>query len=107
MVLAVRHPPGGTLRFAQTSFWPPRHGEYKCVITGGGKVLKELHFTVDAKGNIAKSPCQAQSMNSPRSITLLTTKLKTPYNAKWDKKLAAKRAYGGGVTWAKGCPPTK
>lgn len=82
-------------------------GEYKCVITGGGKVLKELYFTIDAKGNIAKPACQAKSMNSPRSITLLTTKLKTPYNAKWDKKLAAKRAYGGGATWAKGCPPTK
>lgn len=82
-------------------------GEYKCVITGGGAVLKELYFTVDAKGNIAKPPCQEKSMNSPRSITLLTTKLRTPYNVKWDKKLAAKRAYGGGVTWAKGCPPTK
>jgi len=82
-------------------------GEYKCVITGGGEVLKELYFTVNAKGHMVKPPCQAQSITAPHSITLPTTKLNKPYNKKWDKKLAAKRAYGGGATWTKGCPPTK
>jgi len=82
-------------------------GDYKCVITGGGAALKELYFTVDEKGFIVKPPCQERSITAPRSITVIRATLKKPYPIKWDKTLATKRAYGGGATWAKGCPPAK
>jgi len=31
---------------SQTSFLNENPGDYRCVITGGGEILKELHFTI-------------------------------------------------------------
>lgn len=79
-------------------------GDYKCVITGDGDVVKEVHFKVGADGEVVREPCQAQSVNSLSTVTLVRTMDKKLSDTGYDKNAGKKSAFQGRVKWAKGCP---
>jgi hypothetical protein len=105
--------PGPDAKGSKGSWSRPQHwmnenpGEYRCVVTGDGEILKELYFTVGKDGNIVKPPCQLASMNSMKHVTLLRTVNKKLSSRKFDKKIGKKMGFEGRVKWAKGCPLVK
>ena len=82
-------------------------GDYRCVITGDGEVLKELFFKVGADGNIVKPACQMKSMNTLHTVTLLATKDHKLSTVGYDEKLGKKFGFEGRVKWSGGCPPVR
>lgn len=95
------------------SYSQPQHylnenpGEYRCVATRGGEVLKELFFRVDADGEIVKSGCQLESMNTLHTVTLLATKDHKLSTVDYDKKIGKQSGFEGRVKWSKSCPPSR
>jgi len=85
--------------------WSEHPGEYRCVATAGGEIVKEVLFTIGADGKIVDSPCQAQ-IRTLRHVHLARTKDKAVSNTTVDAK-AAKKGYFGRVTWGAGCPAGK
>jgi hypothetical protein len=85
--------------------WSEHPGEYRCVATSGGEIVKEVMFTIGADGKFVDSPCQAQ-IRTLRHIHLARTKDKATSNTPVDAK-AAKKGYFGRVTWGAGCPGGK
>jgi len=85
--------------------WSEHPGDYRCVATAGGEIVKEVLFTIGADGKIVDSPCQAQ-IRTLRHIHLARTKEKQVSNTTVDAK-AAKKGYFGRVTWGTGCPASK
>lgn len=86
--------------------WSEHPGEYRCVATTGGEIVKEVFFTIGADGAIVDSPCQAQ-IKTLRHVHLARTKdtsklTNTTVDARADKK-----GYFGRVTWTAGCPSGK
>ena len=79
-------------------------GDYKCVITGDGEIVKELYFKVGADGEVVKPACQRGSMNALKTVTLLRTVNKKLSTVKYDKKVGKKAGYEGRVKWSAGCP---
>ena len=79
-------------------------GEYRCVITGNGEILKELYFTIGKDGQIVKPECQAKSMKNLRQVTLLRQVNKKLSFVPYDKAAGQKAGYYGNAVWAKGCP---
>jgi len=85
-------------------FWLSKNpGEYRCVIMGGGEILKEVFFTVK-DGKIVQSPCQPK-INTVRQLVLVPAKDTKITNTKYDKKAGAIGFLR--VKWDKGCPPAK
>jgi hypothetical protein len=82
-------------------------GPYRCVISGGGEILKELHFEVGADGKIAKPACQATSMKTMRHVTLLHQVDKKVSFVPHDANAGSKHGFYGNVAWSNGCPPMK
>ena len=76
-------------------------GEYKCVITGDGKVIKEIFFTVGEGGHLVKPPCQDKVLTTFKSITLVKATDKKWGELPWKK---SKAAFCGNVPWKKSCP---
>jgi len=107
--LHPRPGPGGN----KGSWATPQHwmnenpGDYRCVVTGEGDVIKEIYFTVGADGEIVKPTCQAKSFNTLHTVTLLTTKDHKLSDRSYDKKIGRKFGYEGRIKWSRGCPPTK
>ncbi len=107
--LHPRPGPGGN----KGSWAIPQHwmnenpGDYRCVVTGDGDVIKELFFRVGDDGEIVKPSCQNKSVNTLHTVTLLTAKNHKLADRSYDKKVGRKYGYEGRVRWAKGCPPTK
>jgi hypothetical protein len=102
-------PPCGWEKFKKSNlsmdqFWLSKNpGEYRCVIMGGGEILKEVFFTVK-DGKIAQSPCQSK-INTLRQVTLVPAKDTKVSNIKFDKKAGAIGFHR--VKWDTGCPPAK
>lgn len=95
------------------SYSQPQHylnenpGEYRCVVTGGGKVLKELFFRVGLDGEIVKPACQLESMNTLHTVTLLAAEDKLLSTVDYDKKIGQQSGFEGRVKWSKSCPPNR
>ena len=82
-------------------------GEYRCVITGDGEVLKELFFRVGLDGNIVKPACQLESMNTLSTVTLPAAEDKILSTTAYDKDIGKKYGFEGRVKWSKSCPPNR
>ncbi len=82
-------------------------GEYRCIVTGDGEVLKELFFRVGLDGNIVKPACQLESMNTPSTVTLLAAEDKILSTVDYDKKIGQQYGFEGRVKWSKSCPPDR
>lgn len=95
----------GEKRGANRHWLSQNPGDYRCVLTADGDILKEIFFKVDAKGEIVKTACQAQ-VNTLRHVTIVETRERKS-KAKYDQRLARKYAFAGHVTWTKGCPPLR
>ncbi len=80
-------------------------GDYRCVISGGGEVLKELFFKVGADGEIVKSACQLESMNTLHTVTLLAAKNHKLSTVAFDEKAGTRSGFEGRVRWSDSCPP--
>lgn len=80
-------------------------GEYRCVATSGGEMVKELFFTIGKDGTFVDSPCQAQ-LNTLRHVHVVRTKDGAVATAKVDAK-AGTRGFFGRVAWGAGCPASK
>lgn len=80
-------------------------GDYRCVVTGDGEILKEIYFTVGEDGEVAKPACQAASMKSLGRVTLLTKQknMNVATNG-YDAKIGKKLGFNGNVKWSGGCP---
>lgn len=76
-------------------------GEYKCVITGDGKAIKEVYFTVGADGHLVKPACQDKILTTFKDTILVKAKSKKWGELKWNK---GKYAFCGNVKWNKACP---
>lgn len=109
---ALRYDPVGgitpeRLKAAARSKWmylSKNPGTYRCVITAGGEVVKEVRFAVGDDGKLVKPACQAQ-VNALRHVTLVAAKdRKRPAVAVDRRQL--KTAFAGRVRWKRGCPPT-
>lgn len=75
-------------------------GAYTCVITGDGKRIKEITFTVGKDGRLVKPTCQDKLLTTFRTVTLIKAKA-----GKWGElKWKSKAAFGGNVSWKKSCP---
>lgn len=86
--------------------WNEHPGDYRCVATAGGEIIKEVFFTIDAEGKVVDSPCQKQ-MRTLRHIRLVRAKDTSRLtNTTFDAK-AGKKGYFGRVTWGAGCPSDK
>lgn len=102
------NPDGSKGSYSQPQFYLNENpGEYRCVITGDGDVMKELFFTVGPDGHLVKPACQLQSMNTLHTVTLLASKEHQLSTVPYDKDIGKKWGYEGRVTWQNGCPPTK
>ncbi len=75
-------------------------GEYTCVITGDGKRIKEIKFTVGKDGRLVKPACQDKRLTTFRTVTLVKAKSSKWGELKWKSKIA----FGGNVAWKKSCP---
>ena len=95
------------------SYSQPQHylnenpGEYRCVVTGGGAVLKELFFRVGQDGEIVKPACQLKSMNTLHTVTLLAAKDHKLSTVDYDESIGKQSGFEGRVQWAKSCPPKR
>lgn len=74
-------------------------GEYRCVATAGGEIVKEVWFKVDKDGAIAPGACQS-NVTTPRHVHLLKSKDAAVSNVPVSTK---GRAYFRSA-WRKGCP---
>ena len=79
-------------------------GDYRCVITGDGDILKELHFTIGEDGNIQRPSCQDQSMKTMRHITLVRQVNEKVSTIDYDDSIGRKFGYFGNAKWAGDCP---
>jgi hypothetical protein len=82
-------------------------GEYRCVVSGNGEVLKELYFTIGGDGLIEKPACQAKSMKTLRHLTLLRQVNKKIAFVPYDEDAGEDRGFFGNAEWARGCPPAQ
>jgi len=88
--------------FSKPPHWVDQNpGKYKCVITGNGKVIKHVFFTIDAKGDVVKSACQDKRLTTFRTITLVKAQ-----NKRWGemKYKNGGISFGGVVKWRRSCP---
>ena len=76
-------------------------GDYKCVITGNGKVIKEVYFTVGSDGHVVKPDCQDKVLTTFKTVKLVKAKNKKWGEMKWKN---GGLSFGGGVKWKKSCP---
>ena len=82
-------------------------GDYRCVLTGGGEIIKELFFSVGVDGEIVKPACQLGSMNSLVIVTLLESKDHKLSTVPYDEQAGRQSGFEGRVQWTAGCPPTR
>lgn len=80
-------------------------GKYRCVLTRGGEIDREFHFTV-ADGAVVKPACQTGAnplVSAPSTTTLIKTVWKTPQDAKFDRAAFSKGAFWGRAGVPKAC----
>ncbi len=82
--------------------WSEHPGDYRCVATAGGEMVKEVFFTIGADGKIVESPCQAQ-VATLRHVHVIRAKDGNIANTPFDAK-AARKGFFGHVAWSAGCP---
>ncbi len=87
--------------WAKEPHWLDKNpGDYKCVITGDGKKIKEVSFTVGKDGRLIKPACQDKILTTFKTVTLVKAR-----SSKWGElKWKSKAAFGGNVKWKKSCP---
>lgn len=76
-------------------------GEYKCVLTAKGDVLREIYFKVDDKGDIVGSECDKAIVALPHVHLARVVEKKSL--APFDKK-AKSQAFFRDITWPASCP---
>lgn len=86
-------PPGDPRQFLRDN-----PGDYRCVLTRGGEIDRELHFTIGADGMPVKPACQqgdAPLVSAPPTTTLVKTVWKSPQDREFDRGAFAKGALYG------------
>lgn len=82
-------------------------GDYRCVVTGGGEIIKELFFSVGTDGEIVKPACQLASMNAMANVTLLETRDHKLSTVPYDDQTGRRFGFESRVQWVDGCPPVR
>ncbi len=77
-------------------------GAWACDVRHESKVIRQLNFTVDAKGMIADDPMQAGKGASPQFPYVSTIDIRIPKDSKFDMRIrtdAMKKSRGYGLPW--------
>jgi|GEM_PF-2735263 len=87
-------------------FFREHPGQYRCVLTRGGEVDRELHFEIGPDGKPVKPPCQQGEtplVRAPETTTLIKTVFKSPQDKAFDAKAFTKSAFYGRSGVPKAC----
>jgi hypothetical protein len=79
-------------------------GDYRCVAMADGEVLREIHFTVGADGEIAGTACDREA-SLLRHVHVVRATDGTIANLPYDRKAGKAAGFFGRVAWPAGCPP--